>query len=60
MDKRMRFCATGYDEYWTCGIGHFIGMEVHDEWDYEVPLEISDVEPMLRTESGLGAFVGKR
>ena len=59
MDKRMRFCATGYDEYWTWGIGHFVAMEVHDEGDYEVPLEISDVEAMLGTESRLGAFVGK-
>ncbi|NNM32917.1 MAG: aminopeptidase P family protein [Gemmatimonadetes bacterium] len=31
--------AGGYDEYWTYGIGHFIGMEVHDEGDYEVPLQ---------------------
>ena len=30
--------AGGYDEYWTYGIGHFIGMEVHDEGDYEIPL----------------------
>lgn len=30
--------AGGYDEYWTYGIGHFIGMEVHDEGDYDVPL----------------------
>ena len=27
------------DRYWTYGIGHFIGMEVHDEGDYLVPLE---------------------
>lgn len=30
--------AGGYDEHWTYGIGHFIGMEVHDEGDYEIPL----------------------
>ena len=30
--------AGGYDEFYTYGIGHFIGMEVHDEGDYEVPL----------------------
>ena len=94
--------AGGYDEYWTYGIGHFIGMEVHDEGDYEVPLrpgmalsieqgvappggarvafeddvivtedgfewvsrsipiEMDEVEEMLKTESNLGAFVDKR
>ena len=31
--------AGGYDEFWTYGIGHFIGMEVHDEGDYEQPLQ---------------------
>ena len=30
--------AGGYDQYYTYGIGHFIGMEVHDEGDYEAPL----------------------
>lgn len=30
--------AGGYDEYYTYGIGHFIGMEVHDEGDYLLPL----------------------
>ncbi len=29
----------GYDQYYTYGIGHFIGMEVHDEGDYEAPLQ---------------------
>ncbi len=93
--------AGGYDRYWTYGIGHFIGMEVHDEGDYEVPLrsgmvlaieqgvappngprvafeddvlvtdagyewlsraiplEIADVEAMLRVESSLEPFVRK-
>jgi len=36
---RMLADAGGYDRYWTYGIGHFIGMEVHDEGDYEVPLQ---------------------
>lgn len=36
---RMLREAGGYDAYWTYGIGHFIGMEVHDEGDYEVPLQ---------------------
>jgi Xaa-Pro aminopeptidase len=31
--------AGGYDQYYTYGIGHFIGMEVHDEGDYEQPLQ---------------------
>lgn len=31
--------AGGYDEYYYYGIGHFIGMEVHDEGDYLVPLQ---------------------
>jgi Xaa-Pro aminopeptidase len=94
--------AGGYDEFWTYGIGHFIGMEVHDEGDYEIPLlpgmvlaieqgvappngprvafeddvlvtedgfewlsrmiplEIGDVESMLRVESSFEPFVQKR
>jgi Xaa-Pro aminopeptidase len=36
--ERMLRDAGGYDRHWTYGIGHFIGMEVHDEGDYEVPL----------------------
>jgi Xaa-Pro aminopeptidase len=36
---RMLREAGGYDRYWTYGIGHFIGMEVHDEGDYEQPLQ---------------------
>lgn len=31
--------AGGYDEHYYYGIGHFIGMEVHDEGDYLAPLE---------------------
>ena len=37
--ERMLREAGGYDEHWTYGIGHFIGMEVHDEGDYSVPLQ---------------------
>ena len=34
-DKAMEMLkAAGYDEYYYYGIGHFIGMEVHDEGDY--------------------------
>jgi len=35
---RMLREAGGYDEFWSYGIGHFIGMEVHDEGDYEALL----------------------
>jgi Xaa-Pro aminopeptidase len=28
-----------FDQYYKYGIGHFVGMEVHDEGDYEKPLE---------------------
>ena len=31
--------AGGYDQYYRYGIGHFIGMEVHDEGDYSQPLQ---------------------
>ena len=31
--------AGDYDEYWTYGIGHFVGMDVHDEGDYLQPLQ---------------------
>ena len=31
--------AGGYDVDYYYGIGHFIGMEVHDEGDYGVPLQ---------------------
>jgi len=31
--------AGGYDEHYYYGIGHFIGMEVHDEGDYLMPLK---------------------
>lgn len=98
---RMLREAGGYDQYWTYGIGHFIGMEVHDEGDYEMPLkpgmvlaieqgvsppgapraaleddvlvteegfewlsrsipiEVADIEAMLRVDSSLRGFVEK-
>ncbi|MEJ2540180.1 MAG: Xaa-Pro peptidase family protein [Gemmatimonadota bacterium] len=31
--------AGGWDESYTYGIGHFIGMEVHEHGDYVAPLE---------------------
>lgn len=33
----------GYDQYFTHGIGHFLGLDVHDVGDYTQPLEIGDV-----------------
>lgn len=39
-DKAMEMLAAeGYDEYYYYGVGHFIGMEVHDEGDYLDPLK---------------------
>ena len=99
-DKAMQMLrdAGGYDEYYYYGIGHFIGMDVHDEGDYHaplkpgmvlaieqgvmppegprvafeddvlvtenghiwlsesIPIEIDDVEQMMRSESTLDAF----
>jgi len=49
--------AGGYDRYWTYGIGHFIGMEVHDEGDYEVPLRPGMV---LAIEQGVAPPDGPR
>jgi Xaa-Pro aminopeptidase len=31
--------AGGYDADYYYGIGHFVGMEVHDEGDYNIPLQ---------------------
>lgn len=42
--------AGGYDADYYYGIGHFIGMEVHDEGDYLVPLEAGMV---LSIEQGV-------
>ena len=48
--------AGGYDKDYYYGIGHFIGMEVHDEGDYLMPLQAGMV---LSIEQGVmkpGAF----
>ncbi len=42
--------AGGYDQYYHYGIGHFIGMEVHDEGDYLKPLQAGMV---LSIEQGV-------
>jgi Xaa-Pro aminopeptidase len=42
--------AGGYDEDYYYGIGHFIGMEVHDEGNYLVPLQAGMV---LSIEQGV-------
>lgn len=49
--------AGGYDEHYTYGIGHFIGMEVHEEGDYERPLEPGMV---LAIEQGVAPPGGPR
>ncbi len=49
--------AGGYDEHYTYGIGHFIGMEVHDEGDYERPLQPGMV---LSIEQGVAPPDGPR
>lgn len=42
--------AGNFDEHYYYGIGHFIGMEVHDEGDYLVPLKAGMV---LSIEQGV-------
>ncbi len=49
--------AGGYDAYYTYGIGHFIGMEVHDEGDYLEPLRPGMV---LSIEQGVAPPGGPR
>lgn len=40
----VKFLAKrGYDKYFPHGIGHFLGLEVHDVGDYSVPLHEGDV-----------------
>lgn len=40
----VKFLAkSGYDKYFPHGIGHFLGLDVHDVGDYTVPLQEGDV-----------------
>lgn len=51
----------GYDEYFIHGIGHFLGIDVHDVGDYTVPLKKDDVftiEPGIYIpEEGIGVRI---
>jgi Xaa-Pro aminopeptidase len=33
----------GYDKYFVHGIGHFLGLDVHDVGDHKIPLQVGDV-----------------
>lgn len=55
----VKFLAKyGYDKYFPHGIGHFLGLDVHDVGDYSVPLQKGDVitiEPGIYIpEEGIG------
>ena len=40
----VKFLAkSGYDKYFPHGIGHFLGLDVHDVGDYNVPLQEGDI-----------------
>lgn len=51
----------GYDKYFPHNIGHFLGLEVHDVGDYEIPLQEGDVitiEPgIYLPQEGLGVRI---
>ena len=49
---------AGYGEYFIHGVGHFVGLDVHDAGDYRRPLEegvVLTVEPGIYIpEEGIG------
>lgn len=58
----VKFLAKhGYDKYFPHGIGHFLGLDVHDVGDYSVPLQEGDVitiEPGIYiAEEGIGVRI---
>lgn len=44
------FKKKGYDQYFLHGLGHFLGLDVHDVGDYSEPLQVGDV---ITIEPGL-------
>ncbi len=40
---RAYLAKKGYDKYFLHGIGHYLGLDVHDVGDYKKPLEVGDV-----------------
>lgn len=40
---RAYMAKKGYDKYFFHGIGHYLGLDVHDVGDYKRPLQVGDV-----------------